>query len=143
MAYLVHVLSAEEPLILYSNFNAEGRPEGFLFSQSYSEGEKKISLVIKTDTFNIEPHGFTCKIIMSNAYLFRTRFSISSKQEVKQERVKAKAFTMDFPSGTEMIFNSSLTKLSKAESFFVSTNSPAPNKKNFEPPKPTIAPAVP
>ena len=105
------------PLIIYVNSNAKGDPEGYLFTRSYSEKNQTVSEIIRADSFSVKSKGVSCEVTMTNAFVYRTTFSVSPSKhasDVTQLRFLAGTYSTEFFVGTDLIFNDSVMPLSEA-----------------------------
>ncbi len=105
----------EPPLLLYTADGTPGQGK-YVLSRSYQANDKiNVSETIVAETLSIQRMGPTCRLSMSNAWLFRTKFgdvdSPRATNSVEQERMFVKLLSKDFAAETKVIYNRSVTPL--------------------------------
>jgi hypothetical protein len=102
-----------QPILLYKNGGTDGK---YVLSRNYQASDKSsVSEVIISDSFAVHPDASFCQVILSNAVVLRTKTIVVSSPSVTtnvvQDEMSAGVLTMRFPSGTRVLFHSSMTDL--------------------------------
>ena len=102
---------SDGPVILYQLDRNHGQ---FVLSTSFESVETgKISIVVLSDTFAVEPSGAVCYAVMSNAYVLQTTVGRSPSNKVEQIKMLLDLYEMPFPKQTKLVFNGSVVELAK------------------------------
>jgi uncharacterized cupredoxin-like copper-binding protein len=111
---------SDGPVILYQLDRNHGQ---YVLSTSFESVETgKISIVVVSDTFVVEPRGAVCNAVMSNAYVLQTTVGPSPSNKVEQIKMLLDLYKMPFPKQTKLVFNGSVVELAKMNEAAVEAN---------------------